>query len=883
MKRLLFLLLLCFTFYTSIQAQRVSAEFRNVTLSEALRRINAKTNRYHISFIYNDLEDFTITTTVTRKNVPDAVRQLVGLYPISVRVSGNDIVVEPQQRTGQHYKGCVVDEAGQPLTFASVALLSATDSTLLNGGITNEAGHFVIPCDAEKVVARISFLGYKTVWRTCHTTDVGTIRLRHDAIALKGITVTDLRRIVTYKAGCIIYDVNTDSTALHEKAIETLRKMPGLLVSRKGDISHDFDKQIVYKINGLSAPIATIPSLLLEALPSKYINRFELVTQPGMQYGPNTVVLNIVTKGRLEGYLALLTSQATDAKWTNTVWATTKAKRLRLSGSYGHIWEWGHESTSHSDETRLASTTDYLSVEDGQNGGTKRNADNVELTVSYDVDDHSLLSAYGRAFWVHNHTDEWRTKTVTQPNGNLSYHYLLRNHDKTYSPEYYANLSFERFFGKDGDDGKFFAGYDFYGRPYKETIRKTYEEIDSVAGKANAISDLHDYLNTNNSGEDWHTVEVEYSRRLAHHHRLTLYTKGLLRLDHDDDLVFWTPTGQDAYTPNNDASTRYKRTQTLLTPLAAYTFLTDNFSINTGAKLELDLERINRRSMGYKFRNTFCNVLPWVSLSYQFSPSWSMQAGWNMSVSRPNVNALDPHVDSTNVNELYYGNTHLKPQRNQAATLSTDFSLGTRNRWYLSLALSYVYSDRLMLNYSFLDGDILHSTKGNIGYKTDTQLQLSVRKRFGPIFLRVVPYLSFASFKARSIGQENDGWFFRVNGMAELELPGDFYLEADGSYHTRYIMLQGTGSEGYNYGLTLTKKMLKNRLTITASASSFLPVHFTSHSHSEFENYIYNSSNRYWNASFSLGVKYSLGKLKARVKQTEHVIQNDDIKTDYNE
>lgn len=58
-------------------------------------------------------------------------------------------------------------------------------------------------------------------------------------------------------------------------------------------------------------------------------------------------------------------------------------------------------------------------------------------------------------------------------------------------------------------------------------------------------------------------------------------------------------------------------------------------------------------------------------------------------------------------------------------------------------------------------------------------------------------------------------------------------------------------------------------------------MHFTSHS--EFENYIYNSSNRYWNASFSLGVKYSLGKLKARVKQTEHVIQNDDIKTDYNE
>lgn len=883
MKRFLSLLLLCSAFVLSMQAQRVSVEFRNVSLSEAFRRLNAKTTRYHISFIYNELEDYIITTTVTRKKVPDAVRQLVGLYPISVHVSGDDIVVEPQQRTALRYKGRVADEAGRPLAFASVALLSVADSTVLDGGITNEAGCFVIPCNARKVLARVSFLGYKTAVRPYHTPDVGTISLHPDTTALKGVVVEGLRQAVTYKAGRIIYDVDADSSAQHEKAIETLRKMPGLMVSRKGDISHDFDKTIVYKINGLSDPLAANPTQLMEALDSKYLKRFELITQPGMQYGANTVVLNIVTKGRLEGYLADLNSEATDSKWFKSAWATTKVKRLRLSPCYSHLWNWDHASTSHFDVTRLASTSDYLTVEDSRNGGLRRHFNNVELSVSYDVDDHSLLSAYGRALWAHGHSDSWQTRTVTQPDGSLSYHYLRRSHYKMESPEYYANLSFERFFGKDGDDGKFFAGYDFYGRSIESTQRKAYKEIDSVAGAANAISDLHDYITTNNSGGDWHTVEVDYERRLAKRHRILLYAKGLLRLDHDDERVSWTPTGQDDYTFDENASNRYKRTQTLLTPMAYYTYSTDKFLINAGAGMELDHEHINRHSMGYKFNNTFCNVLPSVSLSYEFSPRWSMEAGWSMSVSRPSVDALDPYVDSTNVNEHYYGNTHLKPQRNQQVAIGTSFSLGKRDPWNLSLGLTYVYSDRLILNYSFLEGDIFHSTKDNIGHKEDLQMQLSLRKRFGPFFMRVVPYLSFASFNASRIGQENDGWFFKVNGMAELELPKDFYLETSGSYHTRYIYLQGTGSEGYSYGLTLTKKLLRNHLTLTASASSFLPVHYTGHSHTEFDGYVRNSSNRYWNASFQLVVRYTFGKLKARVRNTEHTIENNDIKTDYDE
>ena len=63
-----------------------------------------------------------------------------------------------------------------------------------------------------------------------------------------------------------------------EDLIETLRKMPGLIVNRKGEISADDNRKIVYKLNGLRDPLVNNPIELLSALNSKYVKKVELVT-----------------------------------------------------------------------------------------------------------------------------------------------------------------------------------------------------------------------------------------------------------------------------------------------------------------------------------------------------------------------------------------------------------------------------------------------------------------------------------------------------------------------------------------------------------------------------------------------------------------------------
>ena len=62
-------MLICCLVFAGVQAQKITRDYNNVSLSEALRQLNEETEEYTISFLYNELEDFRITTSVHRKSV----------------------------------------------------------------------------------------------------------------------------------------------------------------------------------------------------------------------------------------------------------------------------------------------------------------------------------------------------------------------------------------------------------------------------------------------------------------------------------------------------------------------------------------------------------------------------------------------------------------------------------------------------------------------------------------------------------------------------------------------------------------------------------------------------------------------------------------------
>ena len=264
----------------SIYGQHITRDYDNVSMSEALRDLNEQSHDYTISFMYNELEDFRVTTSIKHQSVPDALRQIIGFYPIRVSELGKGaLFVECIQKTNARYKGHIIDEKGQPIAYANVCLLSPSDSTVIGGGVSNEAGLFVIPCDAMPVVARISFVGYKTLTRQFNGTELGTIRMQPDSYRLNGVEVKGSRPLVRIKDDAFVTTVEGSYLSKLGTGNDVLTHIPGVLSNGNSIEVLGRGTPLVY-INGRQ--MRDLGEL--NQLNSDQIKDVEVVMTPGAKY-----------------------------------------------------------------------------------------------------------------------------------------------------------------------------------------------------------------------------------------------------------------------------------------------------------------------------------------------------------------------------------------------------------------------------------------------------------------------------------------------------------------------------------------------------------------------------------------------------------------------
>ena len=171
MKKIVFNLMLLMI-SMGMSAQRITRQYNNVSFSAALKDLNARQDKYVINFVYDELEDFKVTKSIKNESVPDAIMNLIGFYPIKMKQVDNVIIVECIQKASNRMMGRIVDTHHQPVDFANVALLNVSDSSLITGGVTNENGQFVIPCEVKKAIVKVSCVGYKTYCNAYRTGEV---------------------------------------------------------------------------------------------------------------------------------------------------------------------------------------------------------------------------------------------------------------------------------------------------------------------------------------------------------------------------------------------------------------------------------------------------------------------------------------------------------------------------------------------------------------------------------------------------------------------------------------------------------------------------------------------------------------------------------------
>ena len=345
MKHLMMTLIALFCFI-NVQAQKITRSYDNVSMSEALRDLNEQSRDYNISFLYNDLEDFRVSTSIKRMSVTDAIMQIIGFYPVRVVKRGeSEIFVECTHKTERHLTGTIIDENRQPVPYANVYLLHPSDSTVIGGGVSNEAGVFVIPYEQPTVLVRISYVGYKTVYRLCNNEQVGTIQMKPETMTIKGVVVTGERPKVQLQGNSLI--MNVEGTVMERigTAEDVLSRVP--TISKKGD---------VFEILGKGVPLIYLNNRKLTELQelkniqSDNIKNIEVIQNPGARYDAtvNAVIIIHTKRTAGEGLGVELTSWSrkghgfANNERINLTYRTGKLELFaNLFGAYNKRWEKG--------------------------------------------------------------------------------------------------------------------------------------------------------------------------------------------------------------------------------------------------------------------------------------------------------------------------------------------------------------------------------------------------------------------------------------------------------------------------------------------------------------------------------------------------------------
>ena len=296
MSRLCLLFVILHLSFSGAIAQRISRSYQNLPLSAVLKDLNAASSRYEVSFIYNELEDFRVTTTLHRATLPDAVRQVVGFYPMRVTETDSMMIVECIHKTDRHLTGTIIDEQGQPVAYANVSVLNPADSTLLCGGVSNESGYFAVPIEQDKVLARISCIGYKTIYKLCDRPEVGTVRMHPDNYIIKGVVVQGERPKVQLQGNSLMMNVEGTVMERMGTAEDVLSRVP--TISKKGE---------GYEILGKGAPQIYLNNRKLTDLnelrniQSDFIRTVEVIQNPGARYDATVQAVIVIHTKRAQG------------------------------------------------------------------------------------------------------------------------------------------------------------------------------------------------------------------------------------------------------------------------------------------------------------------------------------------------------------------------------------------------------------------------------------------------------------------------------------------------------------------------------------------------------------------------------------------------------
>lgn len=204
-----------------------------------------------------------------------------------------------------------------PLEYATVRLLSLTDSTLIAGTTTDEFGDFSFNSLSGKTfLFTVSCVGYQSVSQHIvlnekeAVTQLKNIILKESAVALAEATVVAQRTEMSVKNDTVEYDAAAYKLRDNAVVEDLLKRLPGITITEDGKILVNGKEVKKVMVDGKDF-FRSNPNLSIKNIPAEIMEKLqviddksELAKLTGIDDGEESIAINItIQPGKKRGWL----------------------------------------------------------------------------------------------------------------------------------------------------------------------------------------------------------------------------------------------------------------------------------------------------------------------------------------------------------------------------------------------------------------------------------------------------------------------------------------------------------------------------------------------------------------------------------------------------
>ena len=686
---------------------------------------------------------------------------------------------------------------------------------------------------------------------------------------LDEVVVAQRRKLIKNDIDKLTYDVQHDKTAQTKTTLEILKKIPLVTVDGQENIRVQGSTSFKVYRNGHPDPSLSGQNLkdILKAIPASTIKRIEVITDPGAKYDAEgtTAILNIVmmSSSKLQGVSGNVNSKIDSYGSVRLgTYLTTKVGKLTTTVNYNYANQNKKQTENYREEAYNYVKTGEQKREYGANS-TAATIHFGNISASYEIDSLNLMTASINFFGYKADANTQNTNERWDKNNQLIYKF---NNDMT-TPDY-SDVNLGGRFDyqhKTHLDGEVLTlSYMLAATRPQTTFRQTYSNM------VNFPVSYTSYDQNTRERFTEHTFQIDYVRPFGKHHKIESGTKYILRNNNSTSLMDYQGT-----TP--DMESKFKHKAQVAAAYLSYILTAGKWAARAGLRYEFT--RMKASYPDGSNADYHANLNDWVpsaSLQYKISDGQTLKFSYNTSINRPGIGYLNPAIISTPT-AVSFGNANLGSSRNQK--LQLEYMLVTSK---LTLQLSPYYSftnngiGRILYEQNRKDvstfQNILKSKIFGISSYTawtpftGTSFTLNASMRYARITLPT-PYI------------KNSGCGGGIYFDWEQKIPWKLTLTTSlgGEYGNRVYNPYAIEGHWFYYNFTLTRRFLKDKLTVSLSAESpFVKERSTTYrivqgDYTGYERAVMKPQ------CFKIGLSWKFGKLRASVKKAARSIENDDL------